>query len=96
MNDLISLNITQLESMLDELGEKKFAAKQLRSWLCKGVPFEDMTNLSKTLRAKLREGYNEGYARIAQKHTSKDGTVKYLLELTDGNLVECVVMQYHP
>ncbi len=95
MNDLLSLNITQLESMLDELGEKKFAAKQLRSWLCKGVPFEDMTNLSKTLRAKLREGYNEGYARIAQKHTSKDGTVKYLLELTDGNLVECVVMQYH-
>jgi len=95
MNDLLSLDISQLESILVELGEKKFAAKQLRSWLCKGVPFEEMTNLSKTLRAKLRENYNEGYARISQKHTSQDGTVKYLLELTDGSLIECVVMQYH-
>lgn len=94
-NDLLSLDISQLEEILIKLGEKKFAAKQLRAWLCKGVPFEEMTNLSKTLRIKLRESYNEGYARISQKHTSKDGTVKYLLELTDGNLVECVVMQYH-
>jgi 23S rRNA (adenine2503-C2)-methyltransferase len=84
-----------LENILVELEEKKFAAKQLRAWLCKGVPFEEMTNLSKALRVKLRERYNEGYARISQKRTSQDGTVKYLLELTDGNLIECVVMQYH-
>ena len=95
MNDLLSLDISQLENLLVELGEKKFAAKQLRAWLCKGVPFEEMTNLSKALRVKLRERYNEGYASISQKHTSTDGTVKYLLELTDGNLIECVLMQYH-
>ncbi len=95
MNDLLSLDTIQLENLLTELGEKKFAAKQLRYWLCKGVPFEEMTNLSKTLRIMLRERYNEGYARISQKHTSQDGTVKYLLELTDGNLIECVLMQYH-
>ncbi len=95
MIDLISLDTSQLENSLVELGEKKFAAKQIRLWLCKGVPFEEMTNLSKSLRTKLRENFNEGYAKISQKHTSMDGTVKYLLELTDGNLIECVVMQYH-
>lgn len=95
MNDLLSLDISQLEKILTEMGEKKFAAQQLRSWLCKGIPFEEMTNLSKTLRVGLRERYTEGYARIVQKHTSQDGTVKYILKLADENLIECVVMQYH-
>lgn len=94
MNELLSLDISQLENIITELGQKKFVAKQLRSWLCKGISFEDMTNLSKGLREKLREQYNEGYARISRKLTSKDDTVKYLLEMTDGNLIECVVMQY--
>ncbi len=95
MNGLLSLNISQLENIITELGEKNFAAKQLRFWLCRGAAFDDMTNLSKTLREKLKERYTEGYARIERKLTSKDGTVKYLLELTDGNLIECVVMDYH-
>jgi 23S rRNA (adenine2503-C2)-methyltransferase len=95
MIGLLSMDMPQLENIVEELGEKKFAAKQLRSWLCKGVPFEEMTNLSKTLREKLKERYCEGYARIAKKLTSKDGTVKYLLEMMDGNLIECVVMDYH-
>lgn len=95
MTGLLSLTLSQLENIINELGEKKFAAKQLRSWLCKGVVFKDMTNLSKPLREKLKEHYSEGYARIERKLTSKDGTVKYLLELADGNLIECVVMDYH-
>ncbi len=95
MNDLLSMDIEQLKKLLTELGEKPYAAKQLRSWLCKGVPFEDMSNLSKPLREKLSQSYSEGYARIAQKHTSRDGTVKYLLEMSGGGLIECVVMEYH-
>ncbi len=95
MNDLLSLSIKELETLLAELGAKPFAARQLRSWLIKGVPFEDMTNLPKDLRSKLRQLHGEGYARIVEKHTAPDGTIKYLLSLPAGGLVECVVMEYH-
>ena len=95
MTDLLSMTVSELEAIIVELGEKKFAAKQLRAWLCRGAPFHEMTNLSKTLREKLKERYCEGYAYISKKLTSQDGTVKYLLEMTDGKLIECVVMDYH-
>lgn len=95
MNALLPLDMPQLERVVEELGEKKFAAKQLRAWLLKGVPFDGMTNLSKALRQKLSERCTEGYARVEKKLTSQDGTVKYLLGLGDGSLIECVAMQYH-
>jgi len=95
MNDLLSLSIKEIESLLIEMGAKPFAAKQLKSWLVKGVSFENMTNLPKELREKLRQSHNEGYARVVEKHTASDGTIKFLLALSGGGLVECVVMQYH-
>ncbi len=95
MNDLLSLDSEQLKTLLADMGEKPFAAKQLEGWLSKGIPFEDMTNLSKGLRDKLRHEHSEGYASIAEKHESSDGTVKYLLAMSGGGLVECVVMRYH-
>jgi 23S rRNA (adenine2503-C2)-methyltransferase len=95
MNDLLSLNIKELESLLVEMGAKTFAAKQIKGWLVKGVPFENMTNLPKDLRDRLRQSHSEGYARVVEKHTATDGTIKYLLSLSGGGLVECVVMQYH-
>ena len=95
MNDLLSLNIKELETLLAEMGAKTFAARQLKSWLLKGVPFENMTNLPKELREKLRQSHHEGYTRVAEKHVAKDGTIKLLLALPEGGLVECVVMQYH-
>jgi 23S rRNA (adenine2503-C2)-methyltransferase len=95
MNDLLSLTIKELEKLLAELGGKPFAAKQVRNWLTKGVPFEGMTNLPKDLREKIRTTHSEGYARVVEKHTAADGTVKYLLAISGGGLVECVVMQYH-
>jgi 23S rRNA (adenine2503-C2)-methyltransferase len=95
MNDLLSLNIKELESLLVELGAKPFAARQLKGWLVKGILFEAMTNLPKALRERLREAHSEGYARVAEKHTAADGTTKYLLALSGGGLVECVLMQYH-
>lgn len=95
MNELLSLSIKELEALITELGGKPFVAKQLKSWLIKGVPFEGMTNLPKDLREKLRQTHGEGYARIEEKHIAKDGTIKYLLALAGGGLVECVMMQYH-
>ena len=95
MNDLLSLKKEQIAEMLADMGEKPYAAGQLISWLSKGVPFDGMTNLSKSLREKLSGGYTEGYAKIVEKHTSVDGTVKYLLAMSGGGLIECVVMRYH-
>ncbi len=95
MKELLSLNINQLKSLMEDLGEKPYAAKQLDSWLGGGVPFAKMTNLSKSLREKLEQDYCEGYAEIKEKHESGDGTVKYLMQMAKGGLVECVVMRYN-
>lgn len=95
MNDLLSLNTQQLKELLTGMGEKPFAATQLDDWLKRGVPFEDMSNLSIALREKLRREYSEGYANIVEKHTSSDGTAKYLLAVASWGLVECVLMRYH-
>lgn len=95
MKELLSMEGGQLRELLAGLGEKPFAARQIRAWLLKGAAFEDMTNLSKTLRGKLRGGFAEGYARVVERRLSRDGTVKYLLGMHGGGLVECVAMQYH-
>ena len=95
MKDLLSLGLDELQSIIVGLGEKPFAAKQLASWLAKGAVFANMTNLSKGLREKLAASYCEGYASIIEKHESRDGTVKYLMAMSGGDRVECVVMRYH-
>ena len=80
-----------------EHGEKKFRATQIWDWLYKKrvQSFEEMTNLSKDLIAKLNEQFvvNPLKQRIVQE--SKDGTVKYLFELPDGMLIETVLMRQH-
>ena len=95
MKDLLSMTTEELGAVAADVGAKPFAAKQLQRWLIAGVPFSGMTNLSKDIREKLSHGYAEGYALIKEKHESADGTVKYLMEMSGGGLVECVVMRYH-
>lgn len=74
---------------------KPFVAKQIFSWLTKNVDFADMTNVSKSLRAKLQQdGCVALSAKIIRTQTSFDGTQKFLFELTDGNVVEGVLMRY--
>ncbi len=92
---ICSMNIEELETLLLSLGEPKFRAKQVFSWLSRGVRPADMTNLPKTLRERL-ETLTYGSAVLYDKHISaKDGTVKYLFALEDQNLVEGVFMRYH-
>jgi 23S rRNA (adenine2503-C2)-methyltransferase len=95
MTELLSMNIEQLKEIVTGMGEKPYAAAQLSDWLSKGVCFEDMSNLPKTLREKLRNEYTEGYARVELKIVSEDGTIKYLLEMPAGGFIECVFMRYH-
>ena len=97
MNDIRSMTQQEITDMLRSLGEPAFRGRQLFSWLQKGAEsFDEMTNLSKPLREKLRETCLLTPPVVARKQTSRlDGTVKYLWELADGNCIESVLMQYH-
>ncbi len=95
--DLKSMTMAEMSNAFAELGEKKFRAKQVFTWLHRGVTrFEDMTNLSKALREKLDTAFYITAPKVVRKQVSKkDGTIKYLWRLQDGNCVETVVMRYH-
>ncbi len=97
MTDIKSMTQQELARFLKELGEPAFRAKQVFTWLHRGVTsFEDMTNLSKPLREKLAERCFITAPMVARKQESRlDGTIKYLWELSDGNCIETVLMQYH-
>ena len=97
MIDLKDFEYDELIQYLISIGEKKFRAEQIFSWLHKGVAsYDEMTNLSKATREKLEKETYVSTLKIREKYVSKiDGTVKYLFELPDGNCIESVVMRYH-
>ena len=96
-NHLRSMTLQELGVVLKELGQPAFRAKQLFSWLHKGVTsFDQMTNLPQALRQSLEEKYPLLPPQVVRKQESqKDGTIKYLWRLHDGNCVETVLMRYH-
>ena len=97
MNHLKSMTSAEIGLVLKELGQPAFRAKQVFSWLHKGVrSYEEMTNLPKALRDLLAEKYPLHIPKVVRKQESqRDGTIKYLWELHDGNCVETVLMRYH-
>ena len=99
MESLVKLNIRNmdLEEITDSflsMGEKPFRAKQLYAWLWeKGVTdFDQMTNLSKSLRSQLKERFCFNQIDLDLQQISSDGTVKYRFKLYDGALVESVLI----
>lgn len=94
--DVLSLFPAELEEFAVSLGEKKFRGKQIFEGLYHGATsFEDISNLPKTLIAKLTECAEIRSAATERKLVSKiDGTVKFLFGLQDGNAVESVLMRY--
>ena len=97
MIDLKDFEYAELEEFIVGLGEKKFRAAQIFKWLHEGVTsYDEMTDISKSLREKLKEVSYVSTLEIECKLVSKiDGTVKYLFRLPDGNCIESVVMRYH-
>ena len=95
--DLKSMTLAEMQDAFRALGEPAFRAKQVFTWLHRGAEsFGEMTNLSKPLREKLDGLYTITVPQLARAQRSqKDGTIKYLWRLADGNCVESVVMQYH-
>ena len=95
MIDLRDLTIEEMESLFTELGEPRYRAHQVFSWLYKGVTdFDEMVNIPVALRKKLAETANFGRLEVLKVQKSKDGTRKFLFGLNDGNAVEAVFMKY--
>ena len=96
--DIKSFTRRELEDALLARGEKAFRAAQIYSWMHErlAADFDEMTNISKSLREALEEEYDYTNLEIVEIQRSKlDGTCKYLFRLADGNMIESVLMRYH-
>lgn len=92
---LMSMDLADLQALMEGWREPAFRAKQVYGWLARCARPEEMTNLSKTLRQRLGELPYGGAAIYDKRVSQRDGTIKYLFALEDGNLVEGVLMRYH-
>lgn len=91
-----SMTLSRLSEEFSAAGFPAFRAKQVYGWLHQKrvASFAEMTNLPKTMQAQLDEAYTIDTVSVARKQVSKDGTVKYLFRLADGNCIESVLMFY--
>lgn len=94
--ELVGKNLDEIERFMLENNQSKFRAKQVYNWIyLKSVDsFEKMTDLSLETRELLKEKALFSKLVIKDKQVSKDGTIKYLFELIDGNFVEAVLMRF--
>lgn len=94
--DLLSLLPEEREAEIVALGAPKYRSAQVGRWLSRGVrSFDEMSDLPKDLRDKLKDSFRIYKPKVLSKQVSAlDGTIKYLWELSDGNAVETVVMSY--
>ena len=92
---LFDFSDVELERFITDMSQPRFRAKQIRDWLNRGAPdFESMKNLPAKLRAELDNVAQALPVRITAKLDSSDGqTTKFLLELNDGEQIECVLMR---
>lgn len=96
--DIKSLDDQQLQKFVAELGEKPFRARQLYQWMHEKLAgsFDEMTNLSRSFREKLAGCCSYTSLEVVERLVSGiDGTEKYLFRLSDGNVIESVLMRYH-
>ncbi|MCI5595884.1 MAG: 23S rRNA (adenine(2503)-C(2))-methyltransferase RlmN [Lachnospiraceae bacterium] len=98
MNDLRSLSWQELIQLMEDLGEKKFRAKQIYEWVHQKLvqSYDEMTNIPKSLKEKLKTRVTFYPIKEVERYVSAiDGTTKFLFELFDGNVIETVLMKYH-
>ncbi|MBE6655980.1 MAG: 23S rRNA (adenine(2503)-C(2))-methyltransferase RlmN [Ruminococcaceae bacterium] len=93
--DVMSLLPSELEELCREMGQPSYRAKQIFTFLSRGVPIEEMTTLPKDFRRSLANVCEDRLPRVEEKQVSAlDGTVKYLFRLFDGEYIESVFMRY--
>jgi 23S rRNA (adenine2503-C2)-methyltransferase len=92
--DIRTIDNQELNFFLENIGEKSFRINQIQEWLWKknAQTFDEMTNLSKNLREALSKNYSIEKLKIKTQQVSSDGTIKFGFELSDGNLVEGVLI----
>lgn len=93
--DILSCDEGELEGYFKQISQPSYRAKQVFKWLHSGCGFDEMSNLPKQLREYLKENAIIKTPDVEKKFVSKDGTVKYLLKLFDGELIEAVFMTYN-
>lgn len=96
MKSIYGFTLKDLESEVLNLGFKKYNGEQVLRWLYQNrvYSFDEMTNLKLEVREKLKENYSISLPTIIKKQVSNDGTIKFLLQLEDGNKIETVLMRY--
>ncbi len=96
MIELLDLDINTAKKAMSDAGFPGYKAGQVLDWVYKKnvFRFEDMTNISKKDTQKLGEIFAISLPKVVIEKKSGDGTQKYLMELADGNMVECVLMEY--
>lgn len=93
--DLRSLHPSEYPALMAALGQPAYRAKQIFRWLSRGVAsFDEMSDLPLALRQTLAERCLLGAPEILRRQEAKDGTIKYLFGLRDGNSIESVLMRY--
>ena len=97
MKNIKNYNLEELKKEIINLEEKAYRAEQIFKWIYidRVNSFDEMTNLPKEFREKLKENYSMNNFKIIKKQESSDGTKKYLLDLLDENAIESVLMKYH-
>ena len=96
MYNLYDYELEKLQELMLEYGQKPFRAKQLFSWIYKKevTNFDEMSDISLSFRETLKKDFEIRKPKIHTKQVSKDNTIKLLIELEDGNLVETVLIRY--
>lgn len=97
MKNIKDYCLEQLKEEMVALGEKPFRAEQIFRWIYKEkvTSFEQMSNLSISLREKLQQQYSMHHFKILKLQESQDGTKKFLFDILDGKAIETVLMEYH-
>ena len=96
MTDIKSMTIEDLKDLMTCLGEKPFRAKQIYSWLHEHlvISYEEMCNIPASLKKKLEPYPITALEKVDMQTSAIDGTRKYLFRLSDGNVIESVLMRY--
>ena len=92
--NLLGLSPSKLEDFFEEIGEKRFRATQVLKWIHQlgATNFDEMTNISKALRAKLSEMAEIRDPEVVLENISKDGTRKWVIRTDGGSCVETVLI----
>jgi len=92
---LQSFSLEELKQALVEQGFPKYRAEQIFKWLNKNTPFENMSDLPKSLISFLQEKYIDRAINIEKQFKSVDGSIKFLYKLYDGNIIEGIYMPHN-